>query len=74
MFKITLGKARESCGYNLEEVSMRLGIPIDTLNKYEVDSAFMPMDSIAKILTLYKTSSSIIFFGTEADCIKHNQE
>ena len=72
MFKISLRVARELSGYTAEEAAGNCGIPIYTLNKFETDSGQMPIKLISKILSLYKISSSLIFFGTIEDCIKHN--
>ena len=73
MFKITLRTARNSCGYTEEEVTAYSGLSVDTLSKYEADSEWMPLSLISKILTMYGTSSNLIYFGTEASCIKYNR-
>ena len=74
MFKITLRTARELNGYTVEEVAECSGIPIGALSKYEVDSEWMPLSLISKVLTLYGVSSSLIYFGTEHNCVTHNRK
>ena len=73
MFKITVRTARNSCGYAEEEVAKYCCISVDTLLEHEADSKWMSLSLICKILTMYGTSSSLIHFGTEADCIEYNK-
>ncbi|KLU63996.1 hypothetical protein DEAC_c39900 [Desulfosporosinus acididurans] len=73
MIKITLRTARELSGYTIKEVADYCGIVVGVLDEYEVDSEYTPISLIRKILSLYKISSDLIFFGTLEDCIKHNR-
>jgi len=71
--QFTLRVIRGLNGYTQEEVALYCGVPISTLDELETDSGIMPISLISKLLTLYKVSSSIVYFGTESDCIKRNR-
>lgn len=72
MFQITLKMVREACGYTIEEVAKNCEISFSTLKKFEIDSEWMPVKLISIILRHYRVSSSLIYFGTEANCIRRN--
>lgn len=72
MFKISLKTARESCGYTAEEVAEYCGIPCGDYDKVEIDPSQIQLSLICKIVTLYGAPLSLIYPGTEADCINHN--
>jgi len=73
MFQITLRAARLSCGYTPEEVAKHCGITVKAYEKIEKDSGKVKLGILLGLLKLFGVSADLIYFGTEADCIKHNR-
>lgn len=74
MFQFTLRAARISCGYSLKEVARYCEVSVGTISRYEKDNGTLPLHLILKLSLLYGGSLDLIYFGSEADCIKHNRE
>lgn len=73
MFKITLRAARVSCGYTVEEVAEYCGIKTGVLEKYEINTALIPVEVLSKVSALYNVPLVLIFIGTEMKCFKNNR-
>jgi len=74
MFQITLKTARELNGHTLEEAAKCLGMNMDNYCNVENDPSQIPLSLICEIVVFYGVAMSIIYPGTEAECIKHNQK
>ena len=74
MFQITLGTARELSGCTVEGVSLRCNITVDTYRLIEFDPSGAQLSMILKITTVLGVPISLIYPGTEENCIQHNKE
>ena len=74
MFKITLRAARELSGYTIEEAAGYFGIKVEALERYEMNTALIPVKIISKISLLYKIPLELIFIGTENKFLNNNKK
>lgn len=74
MFQFTLRAARISCGYSVKEVANYCEVSVNIIRRYEKDSTTLPLHLILNLSFLYGVSVDQVYFGSEADCIKHNRE
>lgn len=73
MFQVTLRVARELNGYTKEETAQYCGVSTNTINELENNSGQVAYELLLMILKLYSVSPELIYFGSEAECIKHNR-
>ncbi|MGG1661745.1 helix-turn-helix domain-containing protein [Brevibacillus sp. NRS-1366] len=65
MFQLSLREARLNCRLELDEVSARLGIPVRTLKRWEIDCGKAEVYTIVRLIGLYGISSNHVYFGSE---------
>lgn len=63
MEQITLKGARDSAGYTLREVGLKINRSFQTVAKYEKDSTKIPIDLLRELTSLYNISPDLIFLG-----------
>ena len=73
MFKFTLRAARVSCGYTEEEVAGYCGIKVGTLEKYEKNTALIPVEVLSELSMLFNVPLALIFIGTDMRCFRDNR-
>lgn len=65
--KITLEAARVNAGLTLKEASVKLGISIPTLSRWEKDSTNVTISHLKKIEEAYGYPIDYIFFGNSLE-------
>ncbi|MCM3145352.1 helix-turn-helix transcriptional regulator [Brevibacillus sp. MER 51] len=71
---MSLREARLNCRMELKEVSEKTGIPVRTLERWEIDSGKARRDSVEKLLILYGFISwNHIYFGPESELVARRQ-
>jgi len=60
MFKITLKKARELCGMNVEQVGKYCNVSESMINNIEKNPIDVPLELLIKLRTLYGFPLDII--------------